>query len=143
MKYIKALLKGFWVNGVNALLQAIINSWVFVTITLIAITFLCSYDKTANITWLIIGISALYYAIMAIILIIVSTVKFIKADDEATKLFLIEKIGGYVFDLSLCFLGLLQVFKYLKHALRVSSSASSAVSLLDDVSALVSKFFKK
>ena len=143
MKYIKALLKGFWVNGVNALLQAIINSWIFVTITLIAITFLCSYDKTANITWLIIGISALYYAIMAIILIIVSTVKFIKANDEATKLFLIEKIGGYVFDLSLCFLGLLQVFKYLKHALRVSSSASSAVSLLDDVSALVSKFFKK
>ena len=142
MKYVKALLKGFWLNGVVALFNAIINSWVIVLITLIVITFLCSYDKTSNITWWIIGLFALYYAIMAIILIIINSIKFIKTEDNVIKLNLIEKIGGYIFDFLLCILGLLQVFRYIKHALRVSSSTSSAVSLLDDISALVSKFFK-
>ena len=142
MKYVKALLKGFWINGIIALLNAIINSWVIVLITLIVITFLCSYSKTSNITWWIIGFSALYYAIMAIILIIISSIKFIKTEDNVIKINLIEKIGGYIFDFLLCILGLFQVLRYIKHALRVSSTASSAVSLLDDISTLVSKFFK-
>lgn len=143
MKYIKVLIMGFWINGIVALFKSIMNSWIIVTITLILITFLCSYDKTATLTWWVIGISALYYAIMAIILIIISIIKIIKTEDEDTKIFLVRKIGGYIFDFSLCILGLLQVFRYIRHALRVSSSASSAVSLLDDVSALISKFFKK
>lgn len=139
---IKFLIKGFWENGLIALLKVVFEHWIITFIIVGVISYLCSNSKTAMISWFIIGIFAVYTAIKAVLEIIIEIKKYFHTTNYEDKILIIEIIGGKIFDFSLCVIGVFQVLKIFSHISRITKASSSALSVVDDAASAVSKFIK-
>lgn len=139
---IKLLIYGFYKEGLKVLAKSIIENLLSVCIILVLLIYLCSNQKTYYITWLIIGVFALFAVIKAIYEIYILVANYRKATKTEEKEQIIKLIGGRIFDIALSAIGILQAGKILKHSVRIAHVANSAFSLVDDVIAAISRITK-
>ena len=74
--------------------------------------------------------------------IIVEIRNYFKAINFEEKSLILKKIGGKIFDFSLCLAGVFQVLKIFSHISRVTKASSSVVTFVDDAASAVSKVLK-
>ena len=139
---IKNLVIGFWKNGFISLCQIVIEQWLISLFVIILIAYLCSDSKTAVYAWFLIGIFALYSAIKAIIEIFVELNFYFKPENIESKAFILQKIGGKIFDFLLCIIGIFQTLRIFTHISKITKSTSSAVNVVDDVAGAISKLLE-
>ena len=139
---IKNLIIGFWENGFISLCKIVIEQWIISLLIIILIAYLCSNSETAIYAWSLIGIFALYSAIKAVIEIFIEIRNYLKSENIEHKTLIIQKIGGKIFDFTLCVIGVFQALKIFSHVSKVSKSTSSALNVVDDVASAISKFLK-
>ena len=116
---IKLLIYGFYKEGLKVLSKSIIENLLSVCIILVLLIYLCSNQKTYYITWLIIGVFALFAVIKAIYEIYILIANYRKATKTEEKEQIIKLIGGRIFDIALSAIGILQAGKILKHSVRI------------------------
>ena len=140
------LIKGFWANGFVSLCKTVLEHWIISIAIIALIAYLCSDSATEIYAWFLIGIFAFYSAVKALIEIFLEIKNYLNQQNAESKTIIIRKIGGKIFDFSLCAVGIFQSLKILTHISKISKSASSAINVVDDVASAVSKFlsdFKK
>ncbi len=135
----KNLCIGFWKEGFLSLLKTVLNHWIITFFVILLVTYLCINSKTAIIAWCLIGIFAVYSAVKAVIESICEIKSYLKSQNESEKLIAINNLGGKIFDLLLCIVGIFQSLKILSHISKISKSTSSAVSVIDDAASAISK----
>ena len=109
-----------WEYGFCALFQIVKEQWIISSIIIILTAYLCSDSETAIYAWLIIGVFAIYSAIKAVIEIIIEIKNYIKTDSTILKTVILQKIGGKIFDFTLCVIGIFQVLKVFSHITKKS-----------------------
>ena len=139
---IKNILTGFWENGFVALLKAVLEHWIITFIIIGIICYLCSDSETSFAAWIIIGGFALITAIKALFNIIVGIINYFKPQNSENKSLILKTIGGKLFDLSLCLVGVFQALKVFTHVSRVTKASSSVISFVDDAACAVSNALK-
>lgn len=139
---IKNLIAGFWQNGVISLYKIVSEHWIISLLIVILIAYLCSDTETAVYAWFLIGVFAAYSAGKAVIDIFIEIRNYIKAEDDKSKTLIIRKIGGKIFDFSLCAVGIFQALRIFTHAAKITKSTSSAVNVIDDVAGAIAKFLE-
>lgn len=139
---IKNILTGFWENGFVALLKAVLEHWIITFIIIGIICYLCSDSETSFVAWIIIGGFALITAIKALFDIIVGIINYFKPQNLGNKSLILKTIGGKLFDLSLCLVGVFQALKVFTHVSRVTKASSSVISFVDDAACAVSNALK-
>ena len=142
LDYIKNLVFGFWEFGFISLSRIVLEHWKISFMVIILITYLCSDSETAIYAWVLIGIFALYSAIKAIIEIFIEIKNYIKSKNQEYRIVTLQKIGGKIFDLILCVVGIFQAIRIFGHISNITKSTSSAVNVVDDVASAISKFLK-
>ena len=140
--FIKNLIIGFWKNGFVALCKVVLEHWLLSFLIIFFIAYLCSDSKTELYAWFLIGVFALYSAIKAVIEIFIEIKNYLKFNDIESKILILQKIGGKIFDFVLCVVGVFQTLKVFSHISRITKSSSSAISVVDDVASAISKFLK-
>ena len=85
---------------------------------------------------------AIYSAIKAIIEIFILTRNYIKSKEPESQILILQIIGGKLFDVTLCVVGIFQALRIFSHVSKITKSTSSAVNVVDDVASAVSKFLK-
>lgn len=140
--FLKNLIKGFWTNGFVALCRMVWEHWIISLLVIILIIYLCSDSETEIYAWFLIGVFAIYSAIKAVIEIFVEIKNYLKSESLEYKTLIIQKIGGKIFDFTLCIIGVFQALKIFSHVSKVSKSTSSALNVVDDVASAISKFLK-
>ena len=140
--FLKNLIVGFWINGFVALCRMVWEHWIISLLVIILIIYLCSDSETEIYAWFLIGVFAIYSAIKALIEIFVEIRNYLKSENIEHKTLIIQKIGGKIFDFTLCVIGVFQALKIFSHVSKVSKSTSSALNVVDDVASAISKFLK-
>ena len=140
--FIKNLIFGFWEKGLLQLCKVISEHWIISLLVIILIMCLCSDSKTTVFAWLLIGLFAIYSAIKAVIEIFAEIRNYLKSRKLEQKTSILQKLGGKIFDFILCIVGVFQALKFFSHISKITKTASSAVSVVDDVASAVSKFIK-
>lgn len=140
--FIKNILMGFWEKGFIALLKAVLEHWIITFIIIGIICYLCADSETSFIAWVIIGSFAFITALKAIFDIIVEIIKYFKPQNLGKRSLILQKIGGKLFDLSLCLVGVFQALKVFTHVSRVTKASSSVISFVDDAAGAVSNALK-
>ena len=140
--FVKNLITGFWKNGFVSLLKIVLRHWFISLLIIILIAYFCSDDKTSNYAWFLIGVFAVYSAVKAVIEIFAEIKNYSKAENTENKNLIIQKIGGKIFDFSLCVIGIFQALKIFSHVSKITKSTSSAISVVDDVAGAISNFLK-
>ena len=140
--FLKNLIVGFWINGFVALCRMVWEHWIISLLVIILIIYLCSDSETEIYAWFLIGVFAIYSAIKALIEIFVEIRNYLKSGNIEHKTLIIQKIGGKIFDFTLCVIGVFQALKIFSHVSKVSKSTSSALNVVDDVASAISKFLK-
>ena len=143
LDFIKNLIIGFWQNGFISLCKIVLEQWLVSLLVVILITYLCSDSETAKYAWILIGIFAIYCAIKAVIEIFIEIRNYLNANNIDDKTLIIKKMGGKIFELLLCVVGIFQAMRTLSHVSKVTKSASSAVNVVDDVASAISKFLEE
>ena len=136
---IKNLILGFWKNGVISLCKIVLEHWIISLLIIIVIAYLCSDSETAVYAWFLIGIFAIYSAVKAVVEIFIETRHYIKAVNIEDRAFILQNIGGKIFDFILCAVGIFQTLRIFTHISRITKSTSSAVNVVDDVAGAISK----
>lgn len=143
MNYIiKNLIVGFWKNGFISLCQIVLEQWIISLLVIVLIAYLCSDSETAIYAWFLIGVFAVYSAIKAVIEIFIETRKYNKLQNIEDKTIILQKIGGKIFDFTLCAVGVFQALRIFSHISRITKSTSSAVNVVDDVAGAISKLLE-
>ena len=140
--FIKNILTGFWEKGFLALLKVVLEHWIITFIIIGIICYLCSDPETSFIAWIIIGGFAFITALKAVFDIIVEIIKYFKPKNLEKRSLILQKIGGKIFDLSLCLVGIFQALKVFSHVSRVTKASSSVISFVDDAAGAVSNALK-
>ncbi|MBQ3311061.1 hypothetical protein IJG72_03185 [bacterium] len=139
---IKNLIIGFWRNGVILLCKTVLEHLILSLLIIVLIAYLCSDSETAVYAWFLIGIFAIYSAVKAIVDIFIETKNYIKAINVENKTFILQNIGGKIFDFILCAVGIFQTLRIFTHMSRITKSTSSAMNVVDDVAGAISKFLE-
>ena len=140
--FIKNILIGFWENGFVALLKAVLEHWIITSIIIAIICYLCSDSETSFAAWIIIGGFAFITALKAVFDIIKEIIQYFKPQNFENRSLIVKTIGGKIFDLSLCLVGVFQALKAFSHVSRVTKASSSVISFVDDAAAAVSNALK-
>ena len=139
---IKNLIIGFWRNGVILLCKTVLEHLILSLLIIVLIAYLCSDSETAVYAWFLIWIFAIYSAVKAIVDIFIETKNYIKAINVENKTFILQNIGGKIFDFILCAVGIFQTLRIFTHMSRITKSTSSAMNVVDDVAGAISKFLE-
>ena len=142
LDFIKNLVTGFWVNGFLSLCKIVLEHWIISLSVIVLIIYLCSDPETAIYAWVLIGAFAIYSALKAVIEIFLELGNYIKTPYLESKTIILQKIGGKLFDLALCVVGIFQALRIFSHISKITKSTSSAVNVVDDVASAVSKMLK-
>lgn len=140
--FIKNLIVGFWKEGFIPLCQIVFEHWIISLLVIVSIAYLCSDSETAIYAWILIGIFAIYCAIKAVIEIFAEIRNYINTDNQEYKTLILQKIGGKIFDFTLCVVGVFQSLKVFTHISKITKSTSSAVNVVDDVASAIAKFME-
>ena len=139
---IKNLILVFWKNGFIQLCQIVFEHWIISLMIICLIAYLCSDSEIAVYAWILIGIFAVYSAVKAIIEIFTEIKNYIRQENAKYKIFIIQIIGGKIFDFVLCVIGIFQTLRIFSHISRITKSTSSAVNVVDDVAGAISKLLE-
>ena len=138
----KLLIYGMYREGIKVLFKSILKNLFLVCLILCLLVYLCSREQTSFVSWLIIGIFAVIAVIKAIYEICILLKRYFHKADEKDKEYIIILMGGKLFDIAISAIGVLQAGKIMRHSVQVANSANSAISLVDDVIAVISKITK-
>lgn len=142
LDFVKNLILGFWNCGFIQLCRIVLEHWIISLLIVILIAYLCSDSETAIYAWFLIGIFAVYSALKGVVEIFLEIRNYIRTTDSESKTLILQKIGGKIFDLALCIVGIFQALRIFTHVSRITKSTSSAVNVVDDVASAISKFLK-
>ena len=140
--FIKNLITGFWKNGFVSLCKIVSEHWIISLLVVLLISYLCSDSETAIYAWFLIGFFAIYSAAKAVIEIFIEIRNYKRVTSIESKALIIQKIGGKIFDFTLCAVGIFQALRVFSHISRITKSTSSAVNVVDDVASAISNFLK-
>ena len=122
---IKNLAIGFWEKGVISLCKIVQAHWIISLLIITLIAYLCSDSETAIYAWFLIGIFAIYSAVKAIVDIIIETKNYINATNIENRTFILQNIGGKIFDFLLCAIGVFQALRIFTHISKITKSTGS------------------
>ena len=142
LDFIKNLIIGFWKNGFIALCKIVSEHWIISLLVVFLISYLCSDSETAIYAWVLIGIFAIYSAAKAIVEIFIEISNYKRETGIEEKTLIVKKIGGKIFDFTLCAVGVFQALRVFGHISKITKSTSSAVNVVDDVASAISNFLK-
>lgn len=140
--FVKNIIFGFWKCGFVQLCRIVLEHWIISFLIVVLIAYLCSDSETAIYAWFLIGIFAVYSALKGIVEIVLEIRNYLKTTSFEYKTESLQKIGGKIFDLALCIVGIFQALRIFTHVSRITKSTSSAVNVVDDVASAISKFLK-
>ena len=138
----KNLTVGFWKNGIISLCKIVQEHWIISLLIIVLIAYLCSDSETAIYAWFSIGVFAIYSAVKAIVDIIIEIRNYLKTTNVENQVFILQSIGGKLFDFILCAVGVFQALRIFNHISKITKSASSAVNVVDDVAGAISKILE-
>ena len=139
---VKNLTVGFWKNGIISLCKIVQEHWIISLLIIVLIAYLCSDSETAIYAWFLIGVFAIYSAVKAIVDIIIETRNYTKATTVENRTFILQNIGGKIFDFILCAVGVFQALRIFTHISKITKATSSAVNVVDDVAGAISKILE-
>jgi hypothetical protein len=138
----KNLTVGFWKNGIISIFKIVQEHWIISLLIIVLIAYLCSDSETAIYAWVLIGVFAIYSAVKAIVDIIIETRNYTKATTIENRTFILQNIGGKIFDFILCAVGVFQALRIFTHISKITKATSSAVNVVDDVAGAISKILE-
>lgn len=142
LDFLSNLITGFWKNGLIALCQIVLEHFIISLLVVFIIVYLCSDSETAIYAWFVVGLFAVYSALKAVVEIFLEIRNYRESQVPEHKILIIQKIGGKVFDLALCVVGIFQALRIFTHVSKITKSTSSAVNVVDDVASAISKILK-
>ena len=122
MDFVKNLILGFWNCGFIQLCRIVLEHLIISLLIVILIAYLCSDSETAIYAWFLIGVFAVYSALKGVVEIFLEIRNYTRTTDSESKTLILQKIGGKIFDLALCIVGVFQALRIFTHVSRITKS---------------------